>query len=211
MKNIAVDKLCDIKNKKVKRVKAPHLGGKKTASKIKEWTKRWATTSRCKMIKSNVAAARRGSKTQKWMTRSTPQGDLSQITRPRAYNQLPRRKGILLAKARTNRWTLCNWFLNTIESSEAPSPLCETCKVPDDIRHVLDNCLQHEDARESMLSRLKYTGKVSDLLAAQDYHTINEVADLLITIDNDRTERLAKKREAAKESMKVKKSVTSGV
>ncbi len=188
-KNIEVDRLCDTSVNRPDRTVMTDLQGKKTAAKIKAWTKEWASTKRRREIGTDRVAKARGSETQKWMTRETPSGDPSESQRPREYNQLPRRKGVLLAKFRTLRYTNCYWYLNFIKAQYAESPLCHTCQVADTTKHVIDHCAQHEEERESMRCRLKLRGKVSDLLSSRESEVIDELSNFLIAVDDDRKRR----------------------
>jgi hypothetical protein len=192
-KNIDVDKICDVNINRPDRICATNMAGRKTASKIREWTKKWASNRRQLNIKNDSKAKKRKSATQRWMRRKTPEGEQSLIPRPKVYNQLPRRKGVLLTKARTNRWTECNWFLNYIKAPNVKSPMCKTCEASDNTEHVIDCCRQHEAERSLMLQRLQYSGKVSDLLFSQDKETIEELANLLVKIEDSR---IAKRKKA---------------
>jgi hypothetical protein len=172
------------------------MEGRKTATKIREWTKKWASNKRQMKVGGDRSARRRGSATQKWMRRKAPEGDQSKIPRPRTYNQLPRRKGVLLAKARTNRWTQCAWYLNYIKAPNAISPLCKTCGESDTTEHVIDQCRQHEAERSLMLQRLRHSGKVSDLLSSSNKEIVVELANLLVSIEDSR---IAKRKEEDEE------------
>ena len=118
------------------------------------------------------------------MKRNTTAGTLQ--PRPKFFNSMPRRKGILLAKARTYRWTACNWYLNFIKAQGISSSLCTTCKVEDTVRHVIDNCKMHEDDREKTLLKIGHAGKMSDLLSSSDTKVIDLVADFLINTEDKR-------------------------
>ena len=170
------------------------MTGKKTASKIREWTKKWASNERQRKVKKDRCARKRKSATQKWMKGLAP--------RPKFYNRLPRRNGVLLAKARTNRWTQCYWYLNFIKAPKAKSPLCKTCGVSDTTEHVIDQCQQHEAERELMLQRLHFSGKVSDLLSCQDKQVVNEVASLLVSIEDTRNKKEEEEHQLKKQSAK---------
>ena len=185
-KNIAVDKLCDANLNPPGRTDANHLQGKRTKSKIKQWMKNWTSKKRLLNVERNKYALRKGSATQKWMKKCTVDSGQGMIPRPKVYNQLPRRKGVLLAKARTNRWTECHWYLNFIKDPNTPSPLCRECKVSDTTEHIIDECKLHEAPRSVLLLRLRYNGNVSDLLTHQDKATVNELADFLVKIEDDR-------------------------
>ena len=153
----------------------------------------WASRKRHLNVMHNKPALKRGSVTQKWMKKYT--ADKQCMTpRPKTYNQLPRRKGVLLAKARTNRWTECQSYLHFIKDQNTSSPLCRVCKVDDTTEHIIDQCLMHEAPRAVLLSRLRHSGRVSDLLS--DKVVVNEVADFLVSIEDDR--KACRKEEAQK-------------
>ena len=192
-KNINVDKICDVNANPLDRICDTSMAGKKTASKIREWTKKWASNRRQLRIRNDETAKKRKSATQKWMIRKTQGGDQSLIPRPKMYNQLPRRKGVLLTKARTNRWTQCYWYLNFIKAPDAKSPMCKTCGVSDTTEHVIDQCQLHEADRSLMLQRLRYSGKVSDLLSSEEKETVKELANFLVSIDDCRVAERKKK------------------
>ena len=111
---------------------------------------------------------------------------IEQDPRPKFYNSMTRRKGILLAKARTYRWTTCNWYLSMINAQGVDSSKCTICNTEDSIRHVIDNCQMHEDRRERMLRRIGHSGKVSDLLSSSDVRVVEEVADFLVSAEDER-------------------------
>ena len=120
--------------------------------------------------------------------------------RPKIHNQLPRREGILLAKARTFRWTQCNWFLTSIE--QRTDPLCRTCEVVDDTEHVLNKCTIHEGPRSIMLQRLGHCGDVSDLLISGNRTVVQELANFLVKAEDERIKRAKEEEEKAREKAK---------
>ena len=103
-------------------------------------------------------------------------------------------KGVLLAKARTNRWTESQWYLNFIKDPNTPSPLCRECNVNDTTEHIIDECMMHDAQRSILLSKLRHTGKVSDLLTEEE--TVKELADFLEQIED--TRKASKKDDACK-------------
>ena len=183
-KNIEVDKCCNINANQPERTDADELQGKKTAAKVKQWMNNWASKKRHSNVIHNKPALKKRSVTQKWMKKCTADEEQCMIPRPKIYNQLPRRKGVLLAKARTNRWTEGQWYLHFIKDPNTPSPLCRVCKVDDTTEHIIDQCLMHEAPRSVLLSRLRHSGRVSDLLS--DKAVVNEVANFLVSIEDDR-------------------------
>ena len=157
-KNVAVDELCNAAVNPSDRTNANHLAGKKTSSKIKVWTKNWISNRRMEKIMTDTTMARRGSETQRWMKKNLADSTgQKMIPRLRAQNQLPRRKGVLISKARTNRWTQCNWYLHNITSTERDNPNCTKCKslngdgIKDTTEHMINDCLIHDEARSRML------------------------------------------------------------
>jgi hypothetical protein len=209
-KNNEVDKLCDANLNLPGRTDANHLGGKKTKAKIKQWTKNWTSKKRLLNVGRNRNALRRGSATQKWMRKCTVDSGQCMIPRPKAYNQLTRRKGVLLAKVRTNRWTECHWYLNFIKDPNTPSPLCRECKINDTTEHIVDECKIHEGPRSVLLLRLRHSGKVSDLLTCQDKATINELADFLVNIEDDRKDHRKKEAQERAQTQIAAESAPTG-
>ena len=192
-KNIAVDKLCNANTNTPERKNANKLGGKNTETKIKNWMKDWASNRRRENLVKDKKAIKRGSVTQKWMKRClTDKGKL--IPRPKIHNELPRRKGVLLAKVRTNRYTQCNWYLHFIKQRK--SPLCRACTVNDTTEHVINECQIHEDPRSLLLQNLRHSGKVSDLLNSREKIIVDELANYLIKVDDERKRRGKEEEEA---------------
>jgi hypothetical protein len=183
-KNIAVDNLCNANATPPGRKNANHLGGKKTASKIKQWMDDWASNQRMKDVVHNSRAQRRGSATQKWMSQCLVDGEQQMKPRPKIHNQLPRRKGVLLAKVRTNRWTQCNWYLHFIK--QRPSPLCKECRENDTTEHVINKCSLHEAERSLLQQKLNYVGKISDLLSSNEKTIVETLASYLIVVEDKR-------------------------
>ena len=184
VKNNEVDRLCDVKTNPAGREDASHLSGKRTASKIKSWMSDWVRSKRLKRVVNDRKARKRGSATQSWITKCLVDEKKNIAAPPRELKNLPRRKGVLMAKARTNRWTQCNWYLHFIK--KAASPLCSTCKVSDTTEHVVDYCTLHEGPRMLLLQKLNYVGKVSTLLSSKNKKIASSVADFLVTIEDER-------------------------
>lgn len=101
-----------------------------------------------------------------------------------------------MAKARTNRWTQCNWYLNFIK--KMASPLCSTCRDDDTTEHVLDYCTLHDDPRMLLLQKLQYSGKVSTLLSSRNKNIVSSVADFLVKIEDERKRIEKEEKEKAK-------------
>jgi hypothetical protein len=183
-KNNEVDRLCDAKTNPVGREDASHQSGKKTVSKIKSWMSDWVRNERLKRAVNDRKARNRGSATQSWIKNCLVNEKKNIAPPPKEHNNLPRRKGVLMAKARTNRWTHCNWYLNFIK--KMASPLCSTCKVSDTTEHVVDHCTLHEGPRMLLLQKLQYIGKVSTLLSCRNKKIASSVADFLVKVENER-------------------------
>ena len=81
----------------------------------------------------------------------------------------------------------------------AGDSLCVSCKVLDNTPHVLNDCSEHEEAREKLKLRLNHPGKITELLNCTDMETANALADLLVIIDDDRREGKRKREEKEKE------------
>ena len=173
-----------------------HLSGNKTLAKMKEWTKKWFSDNR---HRAPLLESKPGSKTQSWIRKHVSLNHMMHL-RPTFYNYLPRQEGILLSKARTNRWTSCNWYLNKIGKRlcenciNKPSDLecptcvaCNTCKVKDDLGHVLNNCKRHEESRSIMLLKTgNMTINITDLLISDSQTNIRKLGQLLVAIDESR-------------------------
>ena len=119
---------------------------------------------------------------------------------PTFYNYLPRREGILLAKARIYRWTTCNWFLKQIgkrkcgncdkkpdKATCSSCEECETCHEIDDTGHVLDDCTIHDGPRSLMLQKIGCnTGKVTDLITSNNKEYIKVLGRYLVEVEDTR-------------------------
>ena len=104
--------------------------------------------------------------------------------RPETNNLLPRKQGVLLAKARTNRWTRCQAFQKSIAQSH--TSICTHCKQEDTTEHVINECILHEDLRKTIRLQLQHTGRVTQLLTSRKDREVKELAEFLTAIDNDR-------------------------
>ena len=222
IKNNNVDKLCNIYSATPDRRDAKHLGGLKTASKIKQWTQDWFTERRVAApLQCNLARSR-NSETQRWIERHMTDTSGRMILRPKMHNHLPRRKGILLVKARTFRWTNCNWFLKKIQSRNCKDCAnkehcrkcmeCTRCKVKDDTDHVLNSCELHEGPRSLMLQRLGHHDRVSTLLTSSNVIVVRELAEFLVGAEDLRLQiqKENKEREEQQKRKSEKDSRTPG-
>ena len=181
LKNNAVDRLCSISST-LPAEDLGHLEGKKTSSKIKEWMDSWSRSVRIDRVVNNQKAITRGSASQNWHTRFL----INETKPPIAHKHLPRKMGILLAKARTNRWTQCNWYLKFIK--KITTDVCDHCSTPDTTEHVLDWCRFHSARRARLLDSLGSRCKVSSLLHSNKKCIVENLADFLVGIEEDRRE-----------------------
>jgi hypothetical protein len=197
-KNNEVDRLCDVTARPPGRVKASNLKGSITASKMREWMKNWLSNRRLQKIRDHGAAKRNKKATRLWMKKSITGGTNQLLQKPKRHNQLPRREGILMAKARVNRWTLCCWFLDFIKARKGP--LCLQCGVPDTTEHVIETCELHEGPRSTLRQKLNHHGKIAELLADNDRATVKAMANFLIKADDLRKELLSKAEKPVKQA-----------
>ena len=186
-KNIAVDELCNVTKNPLERT-TKDLSGARTVAKVKQWTKEWATDKRMKEIIQGKMKST-PSETQIWIKKNLRNNNCKMIPKPKIQNELPRKQGILLTKARINSWTSCYHYQHTIRANDNPN--CRTCGQPEDsvivetLEHVLDHCGMNEDSRELMLDKLRREGriglssKVSDLLVSSDRNIIKMLGSYL--------------------------------
>ena len=193
-KNIEVDKLCNIGISNPERINMKHLEGKKTPSKIKEWTKKWFTDGRLTAPLQHPLT-----NSQSWINKYVKLDD-KMHPRPTFYNYLPRHQGVLLAKVRTYKWTKCNWYLNQIRKrtcalcvdspARSACPKCEkcsACEVKDDTRHVLNNCKLHEEARSLLLKEIeREAANITDLITSSSETIIKKLGGFLTEIEDAR-------------------------
>ena len=104
-KNIEVDRLCDISIEHPDRLNSDDQGGKKTSAKIKSWMDEWIRTQGSHKMVNNRQARQRGSATQIWMEMCLTDNKGVIKPPPITGKHLPRRQGVLISKARANRWT----------------------------------------------------------------------------------------------------------
>ena len=170
------------------------MAGKKTASKIKEWTKKWFADNRLTEPMQHPLT-----NSQSWINKYVKLDD-KMHPRPTFYNYLPRHQGVLLAKVRTYRWTECNWYLNQIRKrtcalcvdspARSACPQCEkcsACKVKDDTRHVLNNCKLHEEARSLLLKNIeREAANITDLITSSSETIIKKLGGFLTEIEDAR-------------------------
>ena len=202
-KNMEVDELCAISRISPDRANHEHKKGSKTAAQAKQWLKSHDSFGRRRRVITDINAHKRKSQTQTYI-RKYLEEDGSMNLRPKEMNELPRKTGVLLAKARTNRWVQCQEFQHRIGKAE--SPLCKTCKVIDSTEHVINDCKRHENTREIMLLRLKHSGKVAELLSSTDEKIILNLANFLEEIRDKRLKEENEKN-SKKTSKKAKKSL----
>ena len=184
-KNNETDALCNVGLETSSRTNKPELSGKMTASKIKNWTAEWLRTRRLKEVTSNKIAIKRGSLTLSWIKKTLLDSNKKLNPPPEAHSRLSRKQGVLLAKARTNRWTQCNWYLRFIKQES--SSLCQKCEVEDTTEHAINSCSLHQDAREKLRKEIGgFNGKLSSLLKSRSWEISKKFADYLISIEMQR-------------------------
>ena len=179
-KNIAVDRICNASANPPEREDYSHLAGKKTASKLREWMKNLASGERLKA----VVEDNKDSATKDFIRKHLANDNGPMQQRPENYNLLPRKQGVLLAKARTNRWTRCQAFQKSIEQSQ--TSICIHCKQEYTTEHVINECTLHEALRETMRLRLQHTGRVTQLLTSRKDREVRELAAFLAARDDER-------------------------
>ncbi len=199
VKNHQVDALCNIGVDNPMRQDRCDLRGTKTLAKIKIWMKNYLTKQRLAEPLINHEAKGKGSITQSWITKHVSVSGYMHL-RPASYNLLPRREGILLAKARVNRWTNCKWFLRKIKAISCDSckksrswtttcTVCESCTAcgrTDNTAHVLNECQLHERSRTALMRKLGYAVRVTDLLTSEDKPTLKALTHFLVKVDDTR-------------------------
>ena len=191
LKNIEVDKLCDVRAVNPERLNMENLEGTITPAKIKEWTK--------VRLGAPLTKTKTKTKTLSWIEKHVSEDDMMHC-RPTFYNNLPRHQGVLLAEARLYRWTDCNWFLKQIRARKCskcankpahltclPCEQCKVCNEIDDTEHVLNDCKMHERSRSLMLQRLGLgTSKVTDIITSNNCEVIRELGRYLIEAEEIR-------------------------
>jgi hypothetical protein len=220
-KNIAVDKLCDVMRDLPGRATLD-LSGAKTVEKINQWTKEWATDRRMTDIirkRMRRSTEYHPSVTQTWIRRKLLDNKSNKmIPRPQIQNELPRRQGILMAKARINNWTSCCHYLHKIKAEEYPNPNC-TCKSitrrakAETMEHLVDHCNKYDTQRELMLARLRKAGKISnlstevtDMLTSSDKYVVDQLGKFLVEIDDEWKKGDAENKEKKKAEQQVAKT-----
>jgi hypothetical protein len=175
-RNEEVDKLCDLSRTDPER-RTIDREGRRTASKARSWTKSWISAQR-KIDLSKLLAI--DSQTTRLMELILADN----IVVPPEHKSLTRRAGVLLSKARTNRWTNCQWFLNYINVEENPN--CTTCEVKDTTLHLLNNCKRHDDERSKLITKCNYS-KVTQILMTRDSKELAHLSEFLCAIDDARS------------------------
>jgi len=197
-RNNQVDALCNVAINDPTRQDRSDLRGAKTVEKIKVWVKRHLSNQR--LAAPLKPALIEESTTGKWIAKYVSKSGTTMHPRPTHYNLLPRREGILLAKARTYRWTNCMWFLrkisriscdlcrraNSWKSACTGCESCTFCGVKDDTEHVLNSCNLHEQSRSSLLGKRGYASRVTDLLTSDDAAETKDLARFLVEADDTR-------------------------
>ena len=179
-RNEEVDKLCNVKVHREDR-RSIRMEGTKTAEQIKSQTKNYLKLQRKKRLIDNSEITQSNTKELMGETMKNEKEP------PKEHKRLPRRVGILLSRARTNRWINCKWFLNFIKVEE--NAACPSCGVVEDTKHILNNCLAFENKRQQIYLKLNYKyHKISDMLYTKDPKEIKMLNNFLIDIDDERNE-----------------------
>ena len=165
----------------------------------------WTTSRRHNRVVNNTAARNRGSATQKWIKKSLLDNNANLRPPPKVHNSLTRNQGVLIAKARTNRWTQCNWYLQFIKQRE--NNKCTHCDEVDTTEHVINFCTLHDEARKDLKNNLHHTGKVSALLVSQKKHTAEVLANFLIKIEQARKTRQKEEEQELEANMEPQKLI----
>jgi hypothetical protein len=223
LKNIAVDRLCDV-TQLVPGRRTTGIQGTKTSAKIKHWMKEWTTDKRlCNVIRKRMVNKKRmgsapvtQSVTQSWIRRLLQDSNRRMLPKPQIQYEIPRRQGALLSKVRTNNWTSCYTYLNWIKPKEYPSKNCGCAKMgsgekTQTLEHLLNHCELNEEPRELMFAKLRATGKlenlsadVLDLVTSKDKEVVKRIGIFLEEIDdiwNGEEERRRSKKEAMRKSI----------
>ena len=184
-RNDEVDKLCNIKTQKTDRISLISTrSGSKTSQRVKNWVKNWTKENRRKKI---LGLSTKDSKTLDLHKKIYK--DNTRV--PSIHKNLPREGGVLLSKARANRWTLCNQYKNMMKLNIPP--LCKKCNVLDDTEHVINNCSRHENERGLLLHKCKYKYKnVTELLTTENETEISHLVHFLLNIQERRKQEYEK-------------------
>ena len=106
------------------------------------------------------------------------------IEPPKQHKELPRIAGVLLSKARSNRWTSCQVFLNRIGVSKDNK--CIQCKRKDTTKHQLDECDRHMEKREILKTKLGHKYRyITEMLLTTNAKELKLLTEYLIAIDKD--------------------------
>jgi hypothetical protein len=196
-KNNRVDALCDVRSTNPAREHIPELIGERTSAAMKGWADRWLSLKRLECVPAERDKRQREhdrnpdtkspSVSLTWYNNLSG-GTLTNLSRPKFYDNLPRAQGVVLCRARTYKWTYCNSHMRAIRERE--DSLCETCNVEDTTDHVVDHCNLHARERDLLKQKLGHYGKISELLTSRDYGIIDAVSKFLVNVQDDRIERL---------------------
>ena len=165
---------------------------------MKEWMKNQTSNERLETAVKN--GKRQWHRKQKIINKelyqetSSNEWNQNNATAPKSLQPtIPRREGILLAKARTNRYTKCQMFKKSIGESQTST--CYHCdQLEDTIEHVLNKCTLHDDPREVMKSKLQHIGKTTELLTSNEEQDIKELTRFLVAVDDRRKKMYEEKR-----------------
>ena len=193
LKNIAVDRLCDV-TRLVPGRRTTGIQGTKTPAKIKHWVKEWTTDMRlCNVIRKRMG---RVSETQTWIRRLLQDSNRRMLPKPQIQYEIPRRQGALLSKVRMNNWTSCYSYLNWIKPKEFTSKNCGCTKKGSGekiqtLDHLLNQCELNEEPRELMFAKLREKGilenlsvDVLDLVTSKDKEVVKRIGIFLEEVDD---------------------------
>ena len=120
------------------------------------------------------------------------------IKPPIDHKHLPREKGIVLSKARTNSWTDGFYYLTKIEAET--NKMCRKCKGKEDTtEHILDECDIFLESRQILLAKLKHKYKnITEILCTKNNQEIEMITEFLLMVKN------SKRQERKKESTNIR-------
>ena len=184
IRNIEVDRLCDSTKENPDREIKNYLEGKTTKEKAKGWLTNHLSLQRRIETTKNKKALYNKSRTQSWINYLTEGEPYSPN---KHHHNLPRRQGILIAKARTLRWTNCEWYLTLIKKQD--DARCSNCPTEETILHIIDRCNKYEQQREIMRKATNQWGNLSRLLVSNNPMEVKAIAEFLAAVDDIKVKR----------------------
>ena len=174
-KNEEVDELCSTNKSDIDRVKLVQHG-ERTVMQVKESMNKAMTQIRLDNLKKQAINSK---------SARLYKNTLDKLKEPpKQHKDLPRKAGVLLTKARVNRWTSCQVFLKRINVRENHN--CIICQEKDTTKHQLDKCKRHEERREILKAKLKYKYRnITEMLLTTNVEETKLLIEYLIAIDND--------------------------